>query len=729
MASRPLHPIVRGYLRNQTLLKILGQIPGPRAPIVRAMAALRESLSGMRPVEEAVRSAEQIEITDIQADPNLGILFFGLWSSAAHRLGRMEEMNVLLHRAQSLVDRRTPVELRVLASSARSILAGWKGELGEEERILKEAIAMMPRSSPLRARDVGSYGLFLAGLGRLSEIEKEIDSLARAPDEFSRSMAVQDRFIDAVMTGQAESAERILHTIQTLSDKSYLSEHLKPFRSILYAMQTRWAVGSVAQPTPAPEPQWTDVIDSLLKRDPARALHAARELKLDGTSFDGYNLIRAELSNRNVEAARRLLEDLQRRGRVRYLDEFFLARLEYLAGNIGAAARHFATVLASAEKYKAEPRLDLEMRLACEMTPMDWARLSRPSSKPATSVKPARPSAAPRGAARLIGTSRAMADVRKIIARYAPLDAAVLITGETGTGKELVAKALHEEAPRSGEPFVAVNCGAISDSLLESELFGYERGAFTGAERPHRGLFDQAGQGTIFLDEIGTISARLQAALLRVLEEREIRPVGAIESRTCVCRVVAATNSDLAALAKEGRFREDLLYRLRRLEIRLPPLRERKEDIALLVEHFLNQRRPQGQRARISPELKQALMHHPWSGNVRELRNAVERLRLMNSDKLSYTLSDLNWTPETKVETPDPVERILLQSRSPLRRMNRIRELFLKHKTLTRSEIALILGASPRTISRDLARLVKEGLIEKIRPTASPQTHYFVLRP
>jgi transcriptional regulator with PAS, ATPase and Fis domain len=196
----------------------------------------------------------------------------------------------------------------------------------------------------------------------------------------------------------------------------------------------------------------------------------------------------------------------------------------------------------------------------------------------------------------------------------------VLIVGETGTGKELVARALHEESERAAEPFLAVNCGAISESLLESELFGHESGAFTGARRAHRGLFEAAGRGTLLLDEIGDTSPRLQVALLRVLETGEVRPVGSSTSRKVRCRVLAATNADLTGMVGEGRFRKDLYFRLDRIAIRIPPLRERGEDILSLADHFLSEDRHDGHRPTMSEALKAALLAHQWSGNVRELR-------------------------------------------------------------------------------------------------------------
>ncbi|PTL84943.1 sigma-54 dependent transcriptional regulator [Vitiosangium sp. GDMCC 1.1324] len=234
--------------------------------------------------------------------------------------------------------------------------------------------------------------------------------------------------------------------------------------------------------------------------------------------------------------------------------------------------------------------------------------------------------------AALIGRSAPMRALYELIERVAHAPAPVLVRGESGSGKELVARALHFEGPRKAGPFVAVNCTAIPNALLESELFGHVKGSFTGATTPRRGLFLEADGGTLFLDEIGDMAPELQAKLLRVLEDGEVRAVGADASRKVDVRVVAATHQELEARVREGRFRQDLFYRLNVLPLFVPPLRERREDIPLLVEHFVAWSRKRNPRARLtgfSPEALAALAAAPWPGNVRELENLVERLAVV----------------------------------------------------------------------------------------------------
>jgi len=229
----------------------------------------------------------------------------------------------------------------------------------------------------------------------------------------------------------------------------------------------------------------------------------------------------------------------------------------------------------------------------------------------------------------VVGRSEAMLQVYKTAARVASTDATVLIQGESGTGKELVARAIHTASPRASGPFVAVDCGAIAEGVLESELFGHTRGAFTGAQVARRGLFEEAHHGTLFLDEIGDVGPNLQARLLRALQEGTIRRVGANEPIAVDVRIVAATNRDMEAAVKAGTFRADLYYRLHVVSIRIPPLRERREDIPLLAEHFA-QKHGRAEGSAISPAAREILVAYDWPGNVRELENAVARALALN---------------------------------------------------------------------------------------------------
>ncbi|HLM72429.1 MAG TPA: sigma-54 dependent transcriptional regulator [Polyangiaceae bacterium] len=301
----------------------------------------------------------------------------------------------------------------------------------------------------------------------------------------------------------------------------------------------------------------------------------------------------------------------------------------------------------------------------------------------------------------IVGSSPALRRVLEVATQAAPSSATVLVLGESGTGKELLARFIHDHSSRARAPFVAVNCAAIPETILEAELFGHERGAFTGALARREGRFAKASGGTLFLDEIGELSAAVQVKLLRVLQEGEYEPVGGDTVRADV-RIVAATNKDLRAEVAAGRFREDLFYRLNVIAITAPPLRSRREDIPLLVDHFLGVYCAKNNRSRLEAprDVLQILMDYPWPGNVRELENVVERaVVLCRSDKL--TPDDL---PESIRQAPGAEPSSLTFSvGTPLDEVERrlIRET-LRHARGDKSVAAQLLGISTRTIYRKL---------------------------
>lgn len=263
------------------------------------------------------------------------------------------------------------------------------------------------------------------------------------------------------------------------------------------------------------------------------------------------------------------------------------------------------------------------------------------------------PTTRPDPTERIVGSSPEMIDIFKTIGRVARTQATVLVTGETGTGKELMAEAIHNASDRRSGPLIKVNCAALPETLLESELFGHEKGSFTGALAQHKGRFEAAHKGTIFLDEVGEMSLATQKKLLRVLQEREFERVGGNVPVKVDVRVIAATNRNLRDEVLDGRFREDLFYRLNVIEVHMPPLRDRKEDIPALVNHFLDKHRYSGvaMPARISEEAVEKLMEHDWPGNVRELENIMQRAVVLSRGDLI--------TPEHIVFQPDMSRFIL----------------------------------------------------------------------
>ncbi len=312
----------------------------------------------------------------------------------------------------------------------------------------------------------------------------------------------------------------------------------------------------------------------------------------------------------------------------------------------------------------------------------------------------------------IIGKSSSMQQVFDLITQVAPRRSTVLIQGESGTGKELVAKAIHASSGRADAPFVAINCGNIPSDLLESELFGHVRGAYTGATNAKKGLFEAADSGTLFLDEVATISMEMQSKLLRVIQEREFRRLGGLENIKVDVRIIAATNVDLQTAVRQGAFRDDLYYRLNVIVIKIPPLRERTEDIPLLSEHFIRKYAEESQRTDLylDPSALRILMDYDWPGNVRELENVIERAVVLSSgSSISADLFPKNIT----IPLPDTPVRFAPDSTSLKERVSNFEKAIilaaLEKTAWNQKKAAQLLSVNATTLSEKLKRFkIKE---------------------
>jgi transcriptional regulator with PAS, ATPase and Fis domain len=297
------------------------------------------------------------------------------------------------------------------------------------------------------------------------------------------------------------------------------------------------------------------------------------------------------------------------------------------------------------------------------------------------------------------------------IRQCGPTKANVLITGESGTGKELAARAIHDASPRSSQRFVALNCSAIPETLLEAELFGHVRGAFTGAVANRQGRLEQANRGTMFLDEVGTMSPALQSKLLRVIQSREFERVGDSQTIRVDVRIIAATNSDLKKMVQENLFREDLYYRLNVIPVRVPPLRERRADIPLLAMHFLDRlvkETPQRGRVALSQDAQQTLMAYGWPGNVRQLENVIERAFALSPGRAQLSIADL---PDEIREFQQPAQSTEVSFPDEGVEMERLVADF-EHSLIQR---ALERSGGNKRQAADLLHLKRTTLIEKLR--------------
>jgi transcriptional regulator with PAS, ATPase and Fis domain len=292
-----------------------------------------------------------------------------------------------------------------------------------------------------------------------------------------------------------------------------------------------------------------------------------------------------------------------------------------------------------------------------------------------------------------------MANVIALAEKISRTDATVLIQGESGTGKELIARFIHGHSPRREKPFMAVNCAALPPNLLESELFGHVKGAFTGADGHHKGLLLEADKGTFFLDEISELPLSLQAKLLRVLQEKEIRPVGGTKNVPVNVRVIAAANRDLKQMTEKGAFREDLYYRLAVFPLTIEPLRHRREDILILARHFLNRLKPD--HPGFAPEVVRCLETYPWPGNIRELENTVEYASVIAPDE---KITPAHLPPAVTKDTRDPLS-VLNSDRPSLKDLEqRYIRLILDHTGGNKAEAARVLGIGATTLWRSLKK-------------------------
>lgn len=755
---------------------LLQAYSGGRSPTIEALSLLSAMLEGSQAANGALFMARNTAIQDEEAD--LGIIMLAYWACALVSQIRLVpekggEARTVVHRARSLLTTSTPREVHSFVDMAEAQLADGKGNATERDLIMKRALKKLTVQSPRYPWFLAHYALMLSRSGRLSEVSKKLSILETGSSwpEISSS-ALLATFINHVETCNVHQAEQLLAPTSRLALPRSQTQLLDSYRLLLPLLRSALTLmpAGTAGRSPADEitPDWVLVIRSLATGNASQALKWSRisekrdPVCLTGTNLTSLNLLRAELAERNIDAARRLLSLRQSHGNIHYLDGLFEARALLIEGSIEQAGNNFYQAMTLAQNHNARNRLDLEMTLATEI-PHHWvlhlaeraakAHIPLRRSKAAPGAVIAAQTSSASGVSNIIGSSQATEELRRTVSHFSRMDVPVMITGETGTGKDLIAHAIHEESSMREKPFIAVNCASISESLLESELFGHEKGAFTGASSSRKGLFEEAGDGYVFLDEIGEITPRLQAALLRVLETGEIRPVGSSSSRKTNCRILTATNADLARLAQDGRFRQDILFRLKRLEIHIPPLRERSDDILPLASFFLNHNRSGDSNAVMSEDLCRLVLSYSWPGNVRELRNVIERMRLMNSDKLYYEVSDIglpiatNASPPTsrRVTTPSyparqqtgipvavPVARVatanrydLKKGRSRMRRLEALRELFAQHKTLTRSEIIDATGISPSIATADLQTLASEQFVERIQPSKSPRSTYF----
>lgn len=682
----------------------------------------------------------------------VNFFYFLTWFYWSVSIGRKDEAKSILSQLEMFSSSQHHLVLQAEILLCKTLTTDKKDGL----HLFHKGVSLLPTDSVRYQNSVKNLMDSYSSSGRLNFMDKKL--IEKIPKEFVDFFS----FLHAVENGQLEEA--LVYKKTVIENMPVIPDNIKlKFNNSICLLDFYLEKNIDGKMN-----EWLLPVQALLQGNHKLALETAKgfhsrchmlgDFFMD---FFRFSLIRSYLVNKNVDAARREIDRWKVKVNNYCLADFFYARIELLSGNMKKAGEYFAKAKKTCVENNAMGRLDFELELSHEMQPkqirylMDYSAEHAPQEViTVPSDEMAKTESEEEGIYRIKGISRQILEIKDEVLKYAASDIPVLILGETGVGKDLIAKSIHEESKRNKAPFIAINCSAISENLLQSELFGHEAGAYTGATKSRKGIFQEAGHGTVFLDEIGDISSGLQMALLRVLESGENRAVGSSKSQPIHCRIIAATNVFLEEKVNAAIFRKDLLFRLKRLVIKVPPLRDRPLDIPYLADYFLNRNRSSSENLELSPELKEAFMTYLWPGNIRELKNEIEKMKFLNSECTVFDVKEAKFlnqknkivSDKTKIRIAEPIkdetnentntkkappnilkDNVFQESGAYFRRINAIKALFIEHKQLTRKEICIIIGAHNFTIGKDLKHLLSTKFIKKIEPTTSPRTHYFEL--
>ncbi|MBN1670800.1 MAG: sigma 54-interacting transcriptional regulator [Kiritimatiellae bacterium] len=661
--------------------------------------------------------------------------------------GFMVEAEALIGRAKALPPESLgPFMMQMLRGKIRDFLI-LRDDLEASVALIEETLKLVPGSTP-EGRLWALIGISVeARAGHFEKAARHVEEMG-TPSDFCAEAALAEFFR---LTGEMDRAMKHSDAALAYPKRPNTFTYYWSPRILLLAqagraeeaeaLLNRIEAGTVSEKAP-------------VQRNPALFALARARLALARGDLDAAQHLLIEIRRMRVarpmernESLRLMAEQALCR-RVRRVPEACLQRLDprqddfrcrgirartcLLRGDEEGAVRHLATLV-----HPRFPGVAAEaFRFAHELTAYRAASLvaraaQSAAAKPARHRRAAGPPPTEGGPAagrppRLIGVSAVIREIEATIGRFAARRESLLLTGETGTGKEVVARLLHERSPWSAAPFLPINCGALSETLIESELFGHAEGAFSGATVAYDGIFIAAGEGTVLLDEIDSLAPALQAKLLRVLEDGELRPVGSTELRLCRARILAALNRPPEELVAQNLLRKDLFYRLARLRIELPPLRERREDILPLARHFLAEFCP-GAELQLASGLVEALRRYDWPGNVRELKNQIERIVLSAGDAPVLMPDLFQGTSSAAPAAQAPAHPVPAQGKR-LRgeaRREQLVGLFAHHGQLGPQKAASLLRCSVRTASADLKELAARGLIRRVITSASLRTSYY----
>lgn len=703
--------------------------------------------------EESIIEINKLDYSTFDIEDQLIFLelLFWLYSSV---VGRQNNATSIISILKSIISDDLPIEFQILPTSLDGILKSNEGDQNSLTVAYEHGLEILKGKSNRYKKILWDYLIHLCNINSFDKIEKNLHLLK---EEYDRTPIPRRYDYVLLLNDFAKSKWTTIEaTIQHINEDNNLKRFYKPSLDAklkLSQIMITYDENILNKNEPYDWSLYSYLY--LARKNPSEALKWARKYAekhinfKSFSSFDSYCLLRSELANENANAAEFFLENKHKIGNESILDDFFKFRIHRIKGNFGLAQDYFNSFLHHVKKYDLYERFDTELLLSPELSIKDLRSFMKNfNADKLTQNAEMRSQTSPRSIVKnkgdedleimsfMIGKHSSILEVKALIKKLSSVDLSVLITGETGTGKDLVAKALWQAGPFKNKKFIPINCGAISDHLLQSELFGHKKGAFTGAVQDHKGVFEEAQGGIVFLDEIGEISPKMQVSLLRILETGEYRAIGGTETKNLKCKIVFATNRSLADLVEKGLFRQDLQFRLERLIINLPPLRDRSMDIPLLVDHFLNRQNPNLPPISMEPAALEHLSILPWEGNIRELRNEMERMRLFHSDKKVIGISDLSDKYKIlkkpiikKVLDPKSKENIMddkaLNLKSKFRKLDELKCLFENYQKLSRTETAKLLKVSLNTAANYLNSLEEEGFIVRITPTNSVKTHYF----
>lgn len=747
-----MHPYIEEFINSDIPIATLLQKYSGSSLTVNQILRLQKGLIDSSLTEKTYLDAEKYAESNSEEDSVLLYSFYAIWANTAIVLNRHDDLRVIYNRSKDVC--KNPPPVLEIACKQLYYAINNKDEVREyTKNTIDKYYNTSPRFQNYLIKAIVTFSRLGEGKS-FEEIAKRL--IPEKINKIEQWLLDYSCYVNDVCTGKCELSEDQIAQIENEKKEinfniDYGLDEIKLLRKLFKGGLELNAIDLLPISQQLKEHLKVNCFLLNNKLEDALLYKVQDRLTLRDTfrtSFFNTTEIRLKLSNREYKSAINLLRQKVEERDMNYFDDFYRVRIHLLEGDINKAIFYFKKLYKNCLYYESLGLLDVELNASLEMGAKQIRMLMSMVNDSINNIDDVETSSKLelkefKGADKIIGTSQAIISLKDQIKRISDINMPILITGETGVGKDLVANAIHEESTNSNQPFLPINCGAILDSLLLSELYGHEKGAFTGAIKSKKGIFEMALNGTVFLDEIGEISPSIQVALLRSLESNRVRPVGSAKDRPYSCRIISATNRSLEEMVKENSFREDLFYRIKLIEIKVPALRDRSEDIIPLMDYFLT-KYEKSVAINFDDELTKRFETFDWPGNIRQLKSEIDKMCVLNQDKLTFTINEcelfhhksdiktteLNDDSEKNVDSQKSsfdkkLEKILANSNSSKNRNLILKEAFDKSHQLSRREVVLLLEVSASTADKDLNQLIKEKYIKKIMPTAARRTHFY----